>query len=191
MSDTTTRERMISTAVRLFRRDGFAATSWRRLVDEAGTPWGSAHHHFPGGKEQLGVEAIRLGGRIVGKTIDHAFRTHDSAPEAIRWWFAKAAEALADTDYRGGCPLATITLETANSSPLLTAALRETFEQWHQQLRSAFRERGHPEQTADELATATTTNLEGALLLARVRRSPDPLTVASEHVAILIAERSR
>src|SRR5437660_1001494 len=48
---------MIEAAMRLLQRNGYAATSWRGVVEEAGTPWGSAHHYFPGGKEQLTAAA--------------------------------------------------------------------------------------------------------------------------------------
>ena len=108
MPEPTTRERMISTAVTLFRREGYTATSWRHLVEEAGTPWGSAYHHFPGGKEQLAVAAIELATVTTAATITRAFERNDTIEEAVRWWFTKAAQALAGGDYRAGCPLATI-----------------------------------------------------------------------------------
>ena len=56
---------MIDTAVRLFQLHGYHATSWRGLVTASETPWGSVHHHFPGGKEELGVAAITTGGDMV------------------------------------------------------------------------------------------------------------------------------
>ena len=55
---TDTRRRMLRTAAQLFRRQGYAATGWRQVVADSATPWGSQSHHFPGGKEQLAVEAI-------------------------------------------------------------------------------------------------------------------------------------
>ena len=91
---------MITTAMELFRREGYPATSWRRLIEAAGTPWGSAYHHFPGGKEELGVAAIELGSRVVTKTVERAFEKHERTEDAIRWWFGKAAQALAADDYR-------------------------------------------------------------------------------------------
>ena len=57
---TETRDRMIEAAMSLLQRRGYRATSWRVLTQESGTPWGSVQHHFPGGKEELGVAAIEL-----------------------------------------------------------------------------------------------------------------------------------
>ncbi|WP_245757410.1 TetR/AcrR family transcriptional regulator [Amycolatopsis xylanica] len=184
MPDSTTRDRMVTTAMELFRREGYPATSWRRLIEAAGTPWGSAYHHFPGGKEELGVAAIELGSRVVTKTVERAFEKHERTEDAIRWWFGKAAQALAADDYRGGCPLATITLEMAHASEKLTEAARQAFATWHELVVKNLRERGHPD--PGDLAIAIMNNLEGALLLSRIHRSPDALDRAAEHVIAII-----
>ncbi len=185
VSDTTTRERMISTAMALFRREGYQATSWRRLVEQAGTPWGSAYHHFPGGKEQLAVAAIELGTAVVSKTVRRAFERNETVEDAVSWWYRKAAEALAADDYRGGCPLATITLEMAHASPAITKACQDAFAAWHVLLVELLG--GHDVEDADDLATAIVNNLEGALLVSRIRRSPDPLERAARHVALVVS----
>ncbi|EMD27674.1 TetR/AcrR family transcriptional regulator [Amycolatopsis azurea] len=183
MSDTTTRERMIETAMTLFRREGYQATSWRRLVEQAGTPWGSAYHHFPGGKEQLAVAAIELGTAVVAKTVRRAFERNETVEDAVSWWYRKAGEALAADDYRGGCPLATITLEMAHASPAITKACQDAFAAWHVLLVELLT--GHGAGNAEDLATAIVNNLEGALLVSRIRRSPDPLERAARHVALV------
>ncbi|MFJ8911767.1 TetR/AcrR family transcriptional regulator [Amycolatopsis sp. NPDC102389] len=184
MSDTTTRERMISTAMTLFRREGYQATSWRRLVEQAGTPWGSAYHHFPGGKEQLAVAAIELGTAVVAKTVRRAFERNETVEDAVAWWYRKAGEALAADDYRGGCPLATITLEMAHASPAITKACQDAFAAWHTLLVELLSDIGEVEDPED-VATAIMNNLEGALLVSRVRRSPEPLERAARHVALV------
>ncbi|MFD8491679.1 TetR/AcrR family transcriptional regulator [Amycolatopsis sp. NPDC059657] len=182
MPDPTTRDRMVTTAMQLFRREGYPATSWRRLIEAAGTPWGSAYHHFPGGKEELGVAAIELGSQIVQKTVRRAFEKHERTEDAIRWWFGKAAQSLAEDDYRGGCPLATITLEMAHASDKLTEAARQAFASWHELLVKNLQSHEDPE----DLAIAIMNNLEGALLLSRIHRSPDALNRAAEHVVAII-----
>jgi TetR/AcrR family transcriptional repressor of lmrAB and yxaGH operons len=181
---------MVSTAMNLFRREGYPATSWRRLVEAAGTPWGSAYHHFPGGKEELAVAAIELGTEVVATMVRQAFERTGSIEDAVRWWYGKAGQALAADDYRGGCPLATITLEMANGSPALTEACRWAFTTWHELLTGLLGEHGHARETADDLAVAIMNNLEGALLLSRVRRSTEPLTLAAGHVALLLQRKS-
>src|SRR5256885_3773423 len=104
---------MIEAAMRLLQRDGYAATSWRGVVEEAGTPWGSAHHHFPGGKEQLAAEAVALGGAHVAELLRSCISDAVTAGDAVRAWFAASARLLRASSYQDGCPIATVALETA------------------------------------------------------------------------------
>ena len=130
-----TREQMVDAAALLFQREGYHATSWRRLVDASGAPWGSISHHFPGGKEELGVAAIERGGEAVSALIEHCFAQRRSAAQAVGDWFAFSARMLDETDYAAGCPVATVALETAGTSPALAAASREVFAGWQRALR--------------------------------------------------------
>ena len=184
-----TREKMVATAMRLICRDGYTATSWRRLVEEAGTPWGSAYHHFPGGKEQLAVAAVELGVERTSETVRQAFADHERTEDVIRALFRHAGKVLAGSDFRTGSPLATITLETAHVSPALTEACRRGFQAWHQLLVGLLAERGHPD--PPRLAVAIVTNMEGALILCRISRSLDALDWAADHVALLATESGR
>lgn len=178
---------MIGTAMRLFRRDGYTATSWRRLVDEAGTPWGSAYHHFPGGKEELGAAAVEFGTEYVLTTMRRAFERHETAAAAVAWWYGKAGQALAADGYRDGCPIATLALEMSNTSTRLTGACRKAFQRWHTEVTGQLRARGYAADDAEDLAVAIMNNLQGALLLSRIRRDTAPLSAAARHVATLLA----
>ncbi|MEA2309123.1 MAG: hypothetical protein QOI65_1409, partial [Thermoleophilaceae bacterium] len=59
-----TRERIVDTSAELFRRQGYAGTGVKQIVNEASAPFGSLYHFFPGGKEQLGEEVIRWSGQM-------------------------------------------------------------------------------------------------------------------------------
>jgi AcrR family transcriptional regulator len=56
MSEITTKNRILDTAEELFAKQGFAATSLRAIIKEAGVNTASAHYHF-GSKEGL-IEAV-------------------------------------------------------------------------------------------------------------------------------------
>ena len=60
----TTKERIISSSAELFRRQGYTGTGVKEIVAAANAPFGSIYHFFPGGKEQLGAEAIRTSGEL-------------------------------------------------------------------------------------------------------------------------------
>ena len=107
---------MVETASRLFQRDGYSGTSWRGLVEEAGTPWGSVHHHFPGGKEELGVAAIRFGGEAVAGLIAHCFDSQPDPASAVRESFRLSAAEMEASGYTAACPVASVALETVPGS---------------------------------------------------------------------------
>lgn len=184
-----TRQQMIATAVRLFQRDGYQATSWRRLVQEAGTPWGSAHHHFPGGKEQLGVAAIELGGDMVAALIEHAFAEARTPAAAIDAWFAASAAMLEASDFRDGCPVATVALEVSPDTTPLATACAAALQRWHALVARHLKASGISSPRAKELATATLAGFEGALLLARTLRSTEALRIAAAALGRELAVR--
>jgi AcrR family transcriptional regulator len=49
---TETRDRLVATALRLFREDGYQATTMRRIATEAGVSLGNAYYYFAG-KDEL------------------------------------------------------------------------------------------------------------------------------------------
>src|SRR5450755_116892 len=95
----TTRERIVETSAELFRRQGYPATGVKQIVTAARAPFGSIYHHFPGGKEQLGAEAIRRSGALYELLIPAVFDPAPDLVSAVRAFFAGAAEHLRETDY--------------------------------------------------------------------------------------------
>jgi TetR/AcrR family transcriptional regulator, lmrAB and yxaGH operons repressor len=181
-----TRQRMIEATMRLLQRDGYAATSWRGVVEEAGTPWGSAYHHFPGGKEQLAAAAVQLGSDLVVAGLEQCLEQSQTVGDGVRLWFATGGKNLKQSRYRGGCPIATVALETAPQSTALAAVCGASFKQWETVLAARLRAAGLPGGRAVDLATLVVANLEGSLILARVRQSIEPVALAGETMGRLI-----
>ena len=181
MSDT--RARMVETAGSLLRRQGYAATGWRAVIEESGTPWGSQHHHFPGGKEQLASEAVQLGAEQANRALADALAASATVGEGVRDYLTVATRQLVGSGYRDGCPVATVALEMAPGSQALTDVCAAGLDAWGKTLEAALREVGVRKRRALELATFAVLTIEGALLLARVRRDPEPLRVAADTLA--------
>ena len=83
-----TRDRIVEASAELFRKQGYAATGIKQIVTEAQAPFGSLYHFFPGGKEQLGAESIRVSGALYELLIPAVF---DPAPDlvtGVRLFFA-------------------------------------------------------------------------------------------------------
>src|SRR5436305_6479055 len=126
----TTRDRIVETSAELFRAQGYAATGVKQIVTAAEAPFGSLDHFFPGGKEELGAEAVRVSGAIYAQLIPAVI---DPAPDpvtGVRDFFAAAAAHLVETDYADACPIATVALEVSSTSEPIRVACAEVFESW-------------------------------------------------------------
>jgi AcrR family transcriptional regulator len=174
----TTRERIVESSADLFRRQGYAATGVKQIVTAAQAPFGSMYHHFPGGKEQLGAEAVRTSGALYELLIPAVFDPAPDLVSAVRAFFAGAAEHLRETDYEDACPIATVALEVSSSSETMRQACADVFDSWIVAGMPRFTAAGLDEATARRLLVGMISALEGAFVLARATRSTEALDIA-------------
>ncbi len=173
----------MAASARLFSRQGYSATGVKQIVTAAQAPFGSLYHYFPGGKEQLGAEAIRASGALYELLIPAVL---DPAPDIVTGvedFFAGAAQHLFETDYADACPIATVALEVSSESEVMREACAAVFQSWIDAGGARFRDAGLSAEHARELTIAMLGALEGAFVLARALRSTEPLRIAGEHIA--------
>jgi AcrR family transcriptional regulator len=178
-----TRERIVETSAELFRSQGYAATGVKQIVTAAQAPFGSLYHFFPGGKEQLGAEAVRVSGALYALLIPAVFDPAPDAVTGVRDFFAGAADHLVETGYADACPIATVALEVSSSSEIMRGACAEVFESWIAAGAERFVRAGIAPGKARELTIAMLAALEGAFVLARAMRTTEPLDIAGELTA--------
>lgn len=65
------RQLILDTAARLFRQEGYAATSLRDIAGECGMKAGSLYYHF-GSKDEIIGEVLRIGVERVSDEVKHA-----------------------------------------------------------------------------------------------------------------------
>jgi AcrR family transcriptional regulator len=183
-----TRERIVEASAELLAKQGYNATGVKQIVEAARAPFGSLYHFFPGGKEQLGAEAVRVSGALYEQLIPAVF---DPAPDpvtGVRNFFAGAAEHLRETDYADACPIATVALEVSSSSESMREACADVFESWIAAGAARHESAGLSTEVARELTIAMVCALEGAFVLARALRRTEPLEIAGELMARAVAE---
>jgi AcrR family transcriptional regulator len=183
-----TRDRIVEASSELFRRQGYTATGVKQIVAEASAPFGSIYHFFPGGKEQLGAEAIRHSGALYGQLLDLFFVPGADPVAATEGFFAGAAATLRETDYADACPIATVALEISSSSEPMRRACAEVFESWIAGAAVRLAEAGIEAARARALAISMLCSLEGAFVLARALRSTEPVELAGAASAQAVRE---
>jgi TetR/AcrR family transcriptional repressor of lmrAB and yxaGH operons len=158
------------------------------VVASSATPWGSQAHHFPGGKVQLGAEAVLHAGGGYERLLRSVLADRHPA-DAIAAWSDAAASELASSGWADGCPVATVALETAHSNDELASACAIAFASWRQALIDAMTTHGASPEDARSLAIVVLAGIEGALILARAERDGEPLRVVGRELATLARAR--
>jgi TetR/AcrR family transcriptional regulator, lmrAB and yxaGH operons repressor len=180
-----TRDRILDATIRLLRRQGYTATGIKQIVVEAGAPLGSLYHYFPGGKEQIGAEALARSGERIRLTIARAGDAPD-LPAAINHYFVVNAERLRDSDYQRGCPIATVALETASDNERIRKVCENVFNGWQVTLTQVFVDAGIPAVDAAPLATFVLSSYEGALTMSRALLDIQPMLTSGAAVASVL-----
>jgi hypothetical protein len=104
----------------------------------------------------------------------HAIERGDTPAKLFAMVCGFYRRALIDTDFAAGCPVGNVAQEAHDDEPL-RAATQEVFNDWRSIMHGSLTAAGHSERAAADLAELCIAGLEGALLLARVQRSPDPI----------------
>ncbi|QWF76664.1 TetR/AcrR family transcriptional regulator [Amycolatopsis sp. CA-230715] len=180
-----TRARVLEAAGQLFRRKGYTGTGLKQIAAESHAPFGSIYHFFPGGKEQLADDVIRVSGPEYGQLVMSLLDSVPDPIEALGFAFRMAAEQLAATDYEDACPIATIALEVASTNEKLRIATSDVFDAWITGATAWFGRFVPDQERAKTLAYAMISMLEGAFVLARAARSGEPLLAAGRSIADL------
>ncbi len=170
------KESLVRTAMRLFRQQGYASTGLQQILAESGAPKGSLYHYFPGGKESLGGAAVTLAGCLIDDMLAELAEKHPRDAQAfVRAYCKVMAGWMAESDFRSGCPIATTLLETVPQSPAMTTIGGEVLDSWINTIAGVFVGAGINRRQARERAQLLIAAMEGALILARVRRSRRPI----------------
>ncbi len=183
-----TRDRIVGAAAQLYGRYGYTGVGLKQVAAESGAPIGSLYHFFPGGKEELAAAALRMSGAGYQMLVEGILENMPDLASGIEQSFALAAENLAATGYVDACWIETVALEVASTSEPLRMVTEEIFERWIDSCAAWVESHGVPAEEARELGIAYITGLEGAFILARSLRSPEPLLATGRMLAAAARE---
>jgi TetR/AcrR family transcriptional regulator, lmrAB and yxaGH operons repressor len=187
-----TRARMLETTARLLQHRGYYGTSLGDILAESSAPRGSLYFHFPGGKDQLVIEATRAAVEETTAALRAILAGAASPAQGVRAFVEAVAGLMRESGYTFGCPVAPVILDAAGGVAELAALCRQAFETWAGMMRAAFVRAGMPGKRAHALALLVMSSIEGLLLIARANRDCGaPMTVAAELERVVAAELPR
>ena len=185
-----TRVRIIAATTDLLEAQGYHATGLNQILQQSNAPKGSLYHHFPAGKEALAAEAMEAAGQVVTHDLDALIAAGLDFGSALTPLLAFFCERLRTSDFQKGCPVATVTLETAATSDPIQQACRSVYHCWQIRIEQLLIASGWSPTRAPAMALFALSAIEGALILCRAERSTLPLEQVAEELRQIVEERS-
>jgi len=185
------REKILTTAMRLFYFQGFHGTGLNQILKESGAPKGSLYHYFPEGKEQLAEEAIKLSRQLIGDVIQHYMMEKESVEEALTAHVLAMAELF---DQENGVeenshlmmPFGLLAAETAFMNERLREACSDTYQYWESLYFGKLVKNGYRASDATIISQFISTLIEGAVTLSLTKKSNEPLIMASSIIPTIL-----
>lgn len=170
-----TRQIVVERAAALFNIKGYAGTSLQDIMEATGLSKGALYGRFRGGKEELAIASFDYAVEQVYEAVNQRTRTAthavDKLEEVIRFY----REHLFSPPIDGGCPIQNTSVEADDAHPTLRERVLGAINNWEQRIVHTLekgKQRGQILAHTDSYAFATLFigTLQGAILLARIRR---------------------
>lgn len=174
---TTTRERLITTAAELFRRQGYAQTGVNQIIREANATSGSFYHFFPAKEDLLMAVVDHLAEVFEAEIFTPAADRSEEPVEELFTILDLYRQQLDDGGFSFASPMASLSAEVSENHPQVRARLAEIFAAWIGRIEKLLRDAGDRfPSTVDRAAIAelVVCAVEGAVVGTRLNRSLGP-----------------
>jgi AcrR family transcriptional regulator len=170
---TSTRDRLIVTAMKLFWEKGYGSTSVADVLHAAGVNSGSLYHFFPGKQDLLlaVLEAYRSG--IDEMLLAPAWKGVDDPIRRVFALLDRYRQSIVQTECFYACPIGSLALEIHEPDPPVRDALAANFKAWTDAVEECLVAAGpRLPKLLDrrELARFVLTVMEGGVMQARTHR---------------------
>lgn len=195
---TLTRLKILETALALFYKGSFAATSINQIVTEAGITKGALFHYFKG-KNELGYAVVDelLSSEISEHWIEPLSASVDPATDiaTIIRGFAQETEENPNM-VTCGCPLNNMSQELSAVDEVFREKFGAIYKKWEKAIEDSIRagiEAGNVKEDIDPAVFATTfvALLEGSIGLIKVFRSREHMELIGEGIVHLLESTRR
>jgi TetR/AcrR family transcriptional repressor of lmrAB and yxaGH operons len=184
------RERILSTTASLLQDQGYHATGLNQIISVSDSPKGSLYYYFPGGKEELVAEAVRMSAAATLESLNACLNGSDKVLEGLTRFLEGSIQLLQSSDFKKGCPIATVGLETAHISAPIRKVCSEFFVSVEKRLAQRLEQDGYLPQSAAAFANLIFCGFEGAMITSRVRRDVAPLRTYQQSISALLTAQT-
>lgn len=174
---------MVRTAAVLLRENGVAGATIDKVLAASGAPRGSVYHHFPGGRAQLLSEAVEFATDSIIEVAGAAGEGDQAV--ALDAFVALWREQLVASDYRAGCPVLAVVVDSHPALPELTEQAGEAFRRWQSVLARMLGGERYDDDVGGSPRPAVALYSRRAVALSRARRGISPLDEAAQAIRTL------
>ncbi len=181
-TDTDTRSRILQAAQRLFRKRGYHATGLNDILELAQAPKGSMYHHFPAGKEEIGVYVIES---ITSGLLELFAQSRARSTQAVVQQVGEQLVIVAEKTQFEICALFSAFVAERKTSPRLGEAVAVAYGRMLDALQARMMQDGMTARVAKEKAQVVVALLEGGSLLAQARQDAALFRAAVKQAALI------
>ncbi len=180
---------LIEVASRLFRLRGYYGVGLNDIIKESGIPKGSLYHYFPGGKEELAIEAIHYSKRMVMHNIQEVLEQFEDPVQALQAHLNQLAQIFEKGANPQVLSFATIAGEKHSTSEPIRLACQSAFRSWQTIYENKLLAAGFAEQQAKDLSVLIHSLVEGGILLSITEKSGQPLHIIGDQIGVLLTKK--
>jgi AcrR family transcriptional regulator len=172
---------MLDAAESLLRERGLAGAGIQQIVARSRAPIGSVYHHFPEGRTELVLVALRRHTEEARVLLESAFASDTPVPERVRALFSTTSRWFEQSGRVKSCAIGTVTLDLAAGDSALRGVCAEAIDGWVETIAHRFPWRS--QQLRHSFAEMEVTTFEGAFIISRARQSGQAFITTGEWLA--------
>ena len=167
-----TRDQILEAAITLMKQSGLSGAGINQILAQSGAPKGSLYYYFPGGKQQIVIEALTLYADRVAGAFERALSSKTKPADKIRALFRFVADRFEDEAFGKSCAAGAVTLDLNADVATIQPVIEIIFKSW----RAVIARHLPITNTArrESLAGLILSTIEGAYVRGRAERSTKP-----------------
>lgn len=177
---------LIDMIAQVFRRHGYEGATMSRLSAATGLERASLYHRFPGGKDEMVAAAAAAGGAWFGEHVLQPLSQPGEPAAQVKVVCQRLREFYDD----GQLPCVLESLSLPAGSEELHRALVSSLDAWLEAFTQLARRSGFSPSAARDRAEQAIIEIEGSLVLARVRGDSGPFLRTIRKLPKLLTEPS-
>ena len=180
MSKVSNRDRILTEGLKVVHERGFANASVRDIVAAAGVPQGSFTNHFVS-KEAFGLEILDLYYDNSQRSFSDTLRNDALKPlERLGLYLDNQMARMGENNMRNGCLYGNFAAEASESSEPIRSRVVEIYGESRAAIAYCLKAAVSAGEITkvidcDDIAAFVVSSLQGAILLSKAQRSPEPI----------------